>query len=368
MGWSVTLSSARVSIVGVQVAMPLDTGAVTHEFGLAEEPDRDGVVTGYAPSLETAATLGEGLRAVREYHGLDLDQLARETRIRRHYLSAIEEARLDLLPSRPFTIGYVRAYAAALQLDSEDAVARFKLEAPDEDEPLRAPVGVRREGDPRLALIALGFVVVTSGVVIWNVAQRSLLADAPRAVSTDLAPSSTKAIASATAAPTTPPVSGAPVAGAAPDPALAAPGALALGAPLPPPPESTTPKAYNPPGMPNTPQAANGSPDSDPLVDDGTTAAPSVGFTAKGTVYGAPAKTAGVILQAKKAVLVVIHAADGSIYFARQLAAGEAYRAPLLKGLTVDVSDPAAVDYFVGGLLKGVLPAGKLPLAKLNGP
>jgi cytoskeleton protein RodZ len=352
--------------------MPLDTGAVTHEFGVAEEPDRDGVVTDYTPSLESYATVGEGLQAVRLYHGLDLDQLARETRIRRHYLQAIEEMRLDQLPSRPFTIGYVRAYAAALQLDAEDAVARFKLDVPDEDEGLRAPVGVRREGDPRLALIALAVVVVGCGVVIWNVAQRSLLADAPKAPSSDLAPSSTQVIASQSAAPAVPVASAAPapVSGAPGDPAAAAPGtpgALALGAPLPPPPESTTPKAYNPPGMPNASQAANGSPDSDPVVDDGATDQTGVGFTARGTVYGAPAKTAGVILQAKKGVSLVVHAADGSIYFARQLAAGEAYRAPLIKGLTVDVSDPTAVDYFVGGLLKGVMPAGKMPVAKLVG-
>ncbi len=354
--------------------MPLDTGAVTHDFGLAEEPDHEGVMTGYAPSLESAATLGEGLRAVREYHGLDLDQLARETRIRRNYLQAIEEMRLEMLPSRPFTIGYVRAYAAALQLDPEAAVARFKLDVPDEDEPLRAPVGVKREGDPRLALIALAFVVVVSGVVIWNVAQRSLLADAPKAPSSDLAPSSAKAVASESAAPA-PVVPGtvpaAAVSGAPVDPALApsgGPAALALGAPLPPPPESTTPKAYNPPGMPNASQAGNASPDSDPVIDDGTTAQTGVGFTARGTVYGAPAQSTGVILQAKKGVSLVIHAADGSIYFARQLSAGEAYRAPLIKGLTVDVSDPAAVDYFVGGLLKGVLPASKLPIAKLSTP
>ena len=357
--------------------MPLDTGAVTHEFGLAEDADREGVMTGYAPSLESASTLGEGLRAVREYHGLDLDQLARETRIRRHYLQAIEETRLEGLPSRPFTIGYVRAYAAALQLDPEAAVARFKQDVPDEDEPLRAPVGVKREGDPRLALIALAVVVVVSGVVIWNVAQRSLLADAPKAPSSDLAPSSAKAVASESAAPapivpgTIPPgaVSGAPTdPSLAPPAGAAAPGALALGAPLPPPPESTTPKAYNPPGMPNTPQAGNANPDSDPVVDDGSSAQTGVGFTARGTVYGAPAQSAGVILQAKRGVSLVIHAADGSIYFARQLSAGEAYRTPLIKGLTVDVSDPAAVDYFVGGLLKGALPAGKMAIAKLMAP
>jgi cytoskeleton protein RodZ len=353
--------------------MPLDTGAVTHDFGLAEEPDHEGVVMEYAPSLESASTLGEGLRAVREYHGLDLDQLARETRIRRHYLSAIEEMRLDLLPSRPFTIGYVRSYAAALQLDPDTAVARFKQDVPDEDEPLRAPIGVKRHGDPRLALIALAFVVVTSGVVIWNVAQRSLLADASHALSPDLAPSSAKAAAQASAqasaipaAPAaTPPVAGAPV-----DPNAAAPGgpgALALGAPLPPPAESTTPKPYSPPGLAATGPTNTGSPDSEPVSDDGVSTAAAVGFTAKGAVYGAPAQSGSVILQAKKAVLLVVHAADGSIYFARQLSAGQAYSAPSIKGLTVDVSDPAAVDYFVGGLLKGVLPANKLPISKLLG-
>ena len=38
------------------------------------------------------------------------------------YLSALEEMRLELLPSRPFTIGYIRAYAQALGLDPETAV------------------------------------------------------------------------------------------------------------------------------------------------------------------------------------------------------------------------------------------------------
>jgi cytoskeletal protein RodZ len=352
---------------GVQVAMPLDTGAVTDEFGLAEDASHEDVVTGYAPSLETAPSLGDGLRTIREYHGLDLDRLARETRIRRHYLAAIEEMRLDLLPSRPFTIGYIRAYAAALDVDPEQAVARFKLDYPDEDEPLRAPVGVKREGDPRLALIVLGVVVVTSGVVIWNVAQRSLLADAPKAPSSELAPSSAK-VASAAPAPIT--VAAPPDAGAAPlDPSAAPPsGVLPLGAPLPPPPEATTPKPYDTPGIHPNGAQASASPDSDPTADDGTgnTVAP-VAFAAHGAVYGAPAKAGGVILQAKKAVGLVVHAADGSIYFARQLAAGEAYRAPALKGLTVDVTDPSAVDYFVGGMLKGSLPSSKLAVSSLAG-
>ncbi len=59
---------------------------------------------------------------------------------------------------------------------------------------------------------------------------------------------------------------------------------------------------------------------------------------------------------------------DGTVYFARQLAAGEAYRAPTaVKGLVVDVSDPQAFDIYANGTLQGQLQANQTPLNKLNG-
>ncbi len=39
----------------------------------------------------------------------------------------------------------------------------------------------------------------------------------------------------------------------------------------------------------------------------------------------------------------------------------------MLKGITVDVSEPQAFNYYVGGLLKGQLSGPDTPLSKLTG-
>ncbi len=153
-------------------------------------------------------------------------------------------------------------------------------------------------------------------------------------------------------------------------------GPVALGAPLPAPVESTTPTPYETPGL----QAATAGDGSSKAADDAAklarehpenvVAAPSEPlantFTAKGPVYGAPAAASILILQARKPTSLIVRGADNSVYFARQLAAGEAYRAPMLKGLTVDVSDPAAMQVFVGGQSKGLLPSAQTSVAKLT--
>ena len=48
-----------------------------------------------------------------------------------------------------------------------------------------------------------------------------------------------------------------------------------------------------------------------------------------------------------------------------KMAAGEAYRAPQLAGLTVSVSEPESFQVFAAGQSKGVLPAAEAPLGKL---
>ncbi len=50
------------------------------------------------------------------------------------HLTAIEAGQIDQLPSRPFTIGYVRAYAKALGLDADAIAARFRTEFPRPDD------------------------------------------------------------------------------------------------------------------------------------------------------------------------------------------------------------------------------------------
>ncbi|MEI9965248.1 MAG: helix-turn-helix domain-containing protein [Caulobacteraceae bacterium] len=101
------------------------------------------------------------------------------TKVKRGYLEAIEDLRIEDLPSRPFAIGYVRAYARTLGLDGEAAVERFKRDAPGAAEPLRPPVGVRKHKDARLSLLAGGGAVVVSAVLLWNLAQHAMADDKP---------------------------------------------------------------------------------------------------------------------------------------------------------------------------------------------
>lgn len=331
--------------------MPLDTGGVT-SLDLRNSGDREtNRASGLTPSLEVGPDIGAALKAARELRGLNLQELADSTRIRRSYLAAIEEMRLEELPSRPFTIGYIRAYAAALGLDGDAAVERFRRDEPVTDTALRAPIGVVESKDPRLTLVIGGGMLVIAAIVLWNVAQRAMTAEAP-------------------------PPHTAPAAAIAKAKLGAPAGPVALGAPLPAPVESTTPTPYETPGLAEA-TAAGGSSDAVVAAKKAAALTPQADPTAaeplpptfvpRGAVYGAQPAASIVTLQARKGASLIVRGSGGAAYFARQLSAGEAYRVPNLKGLTLEVTDPAAFQVFIGGQSKGVMPAPTIAAEKLAG-
>ena len=163
--------------------MPLDTGAITPDI-LATYDVADEEPAAMAPSLETLALssgshVGAGLQAAREAKGLSLQDVAAATRVHWRYLASIESMDVEKLPSRPFAIGYVRAYARVLGIDEEQAIARFKQDAPQADDDLRPPVGVSSERDPRIGLIIFAASILIGAIVLWNLAQRGMAAKAP---------------------------------------------------------------------------------------------------------------------------------------------------------------------------------------------
>ena len=131
--------------------MPLDSSGVTPIFG--HRADGEPVTARERPTLDYGPDIGVALRNAREHRGMSIQDVADETRIRRAYIAAIEDMRLDQLPSRPFTIGYVRSYAELMGFEPGAAIARFKESSPDPDGALREPVGVPQERDPRLGMI-----------------------------------------------------------------------------------------------------------------------------------------------------------------------------------------------------------------------
>ena len=295
-----------------------------------------------APSLEDAETLGEALRAARLASGRSMAQLSTMTRVHPRYLTALEQNEFSVLPSRIFSMGYVRAYAGALGLDELTAVERFKREFPEAAVPLQAPTGAAlqqmRRTSPKI-LAALGVLIVA--VVGWNVFQRVVRIEPPH-------PSDLVAV----------PRNWAEEADAEVE------RALYLGAPRAAPPDQTTPALYITPGL--EAQLTGIDPD-DPNAAVVLPAPPvQAAFNPRGAVYGASATTSQVILQAKKPAALVVRQGDGRILFARQLAAGEAWRAPPGLSATVDVSDPAAFDVYLNGEHSGALPAAQSPLGTLN--
>jgi transcriptional regulator with XRE-family HTH domain len=314
--------------------MPLELGEDADSTMVAQ-----GAGAGDRPSLDAqlnaGANIGQALRALREAQGLSLEDIAKITCIRRAYLQALERMDIDALPARPFAIGYVRAFAQTLGASPERAVARFRQDAPTPEEALKAPLGVPRQGDPRLSWLAgVGAVVVTA-VVIWNLAQH--------AVAHDGGP--------------TPPVL---VSNAPPTATLANKGPVALGAAQPAPADSDVPTPYVTPGMM---KGADGKSVPQPAP------VKAAALNPRAAVYGAPADKAVLTVQAIRPASLVIRGADGSIYFARQLAAGESFRAPAgVAGLTIDVSEPEAFNLITDGQPLGPLVAAQTPIAKIGAP
>jgi hypothetical protein len=317
---------------------PLDTGLTAHTLRLV-----DPLIQRAEPTPAAYPTVGAYLRAVRERRGAGLAELAAATRVRKAYLAAIEDSQYGALPSRPFAIGYVRAYAHALEVDGEAAAERYRLESPDTSEPLRAPVGVKHEKPERRPLLILAAAALVVAVIGWNVAQRAITAEKE---------------------PAPPPVLAAPV-----EEASAPQGPIALGAPTPPPPGQTTPAPYVTPGLngeaaAGAAPAASGSRIPPPPPPAFAVTAPVV-FTPKGQVYGSHDPGPAVVLQARKPATLIVRGPASEVYFARQLAEGEAYRAPIGQKLTAEVTNPAEFSIYINGHLRGALLVQQTPLDKV---
>lgn len=316
--------------------MALDTGNGADEF--RAHPDWKDVV----PSITDAPTLGDGLRIAREQSGRSLAELSSVTRVPARYLTALEQNDFSTLPNRVFSTGYVRAYADALGLDEQLAVERFKRETPDPSVPLQAPVGVAFEDVRRYSprLIAAGLALVLA-VVGWNVFQRVSLMRAPQPSDIATVPESWTL-------------------GAVPGQSLR------LSAPQPAPPDQTIPALYVTPGL--EAELTGVDPTSAEALAAAAAASPvQRAFNPRGAIYGASASASQVVIQARKAASLVIRMADGRVLFARQLAAGDAWRAPVGLTAMVDASSNFAdFDVYLNGEHGGTLTAEQTPLAQLN--
>jgi cytoskeleton protein RodZ len=116
-----------------------------------------------------AARIGDELRDGRLALGHSVEEMAARLRIRRPYLEALEEGRLADLPGLAYAVGFVRTYSAALGLDPEEMVRRFRdVSGTGAAKPkLVFPEPVPERGMPTGALVGIGAVVAVCGYVAW---------------------------------------------------------------------------------------------------------------------------------------------------------------------------------------------------------
>lgn len=72
--------------------------------------------------------IGAELKAARKKAGLSYDDINDALHIQPQYLSAIENLKVDDLPSLGYVLGFIRTYASHLGLDPKQAVDRYKTD------------------------------------------------------------------------------------------------------------------------------------------------------------------------------------------------------------------------------------------------
>jgi cytoskeleton protein RodZ len=125
-----------------------------------------------APSPESNGSgVGALLKASRLRCGEDIGDVARMLRIRRPYLEAIESGRFGELPGAAYVLGFIRAYAEHLGLDSDEVIRRYKNEIAGNTarNDLAFPSPVQERSVPGGAVLLIGAVVALVAYGSWYV-------------------------------------------------------------------------------------------------------------------------------------------------------------------------------------------------------
>lgn len=117
----------------------------------------------------TGPCVSELLKTTRERTSENLQTVAQVLRIRLVYLEAIEEGRYEDLPGRTYVVGFVRAYAEHIGLDSEEVVKRFKDEISgiEGKAELVFPSPVTEQSIPGGAIILIGMIILGAAYGGW---------------------------------------------------------------------------------------------------------------------------------------------------------------------------------------------------------
>ena len=148
---------------------PVRRAATDGVAGVAAAKDSESVEAMEAGAQRTGAVLA----AARTAAGIDLADLARDTRIPLRHLKAIEADSHASLPALPYTIGFVKTFAKAVGLDPEAVAMQFRGEtsklAHVPSLPSLEPLDERRLPSRGLVATSVAIIVlIIAGLSAWG--------------------------------------------------------------------------------------------------------------------------------------------------------------------------------------------------------
>jgi len=123
--------------------------------------------------------VGSLLKGEREKRGFTLDQLSQVTRLRKHYIEALEDEKWDNLPSPVYVKGFIRAYAQGLGFDGKEAISLYEgIATVEEDVP--KPIAVLKEPKSKIVYFIIPLIaVLVLGIYLFLDYKDFFLSDSP---------------------------------------------------------------------------------------------------------------------------------------------------------------------------------------------
>ena len=113
-------------------------------------------------AAERLPAFGRWLARERELRGLTRDQVVRVMKLAPGVIEALESGEEVRMPPRAYTVGYLRAYSAAVGLDADEVVLRYEEAlGPGGDAPATA------DGRGGRALAAALILAALAGAAAW---------------------------------------------------------------------------------------------------------------------------------------------------------------------------------------------------------
>lgn len=123
--------------------------------------------------MDQGKTIGQALTEAREACGMSIESVSEELCISKRYLRALEANEFQELPEKPFAIGFLRAFAELVEIDSNPLVEKLIIHlTPDEaglTPPVQEPVEPLEESSkPGRLLVSIATGLLVSGYLVWS--------------------------------------------------------------------------------------------------------------------------------------------------------------------------------------------------------